>query len=240
MVSPSDAERLRQAQAGVRALVERDLRAFWESLNLSRPEAARDALLAFLPALVDAYGESAAAVAADWYDEQRAAERVPGRFRALLVVPDERVAVVETVRRAAGALFTEKPTDTLTAVTAAAGKYVLAGARQTITTSTARDPRASGWERAVRSGACGFCRMLHGRGAVYKESTVHFAAHKECNCAAVPSWDPNAPEVDVSQYEASKRMTALRERAATGDADAARQLEKHNALIQRAIDEYVD
>jgi hypothetical protein len=240
MVSRADAERLRQAQAGVRALVERDLRAFWESLNLSRPEAARDALLAFLPALVDAYGESAAAVAADWYDEMRAAERVPGRYRAHLQDSPYQDAVEPTVRRAAGALFTDSPGDALAALTATSGKYVLAAARQTIVYSTDRDPRASGWERVVRSGACKFCAMLHGRGAVYKESTVHFAAHKECNCAAVPSWDPDAPEVDVSQYEASRRMTALRERAASGDADAVRQLEKHNALIQRAIDEYVD
>jgi hypothetical protein len=72
--------------------------------------------------------------------------------------------------------------------------------------------------------------MLHGRGAVYRESTAHFAAHKSCDCAAVPSWDPDAPEVDVRLYEASKRTTGMSE------AEKAR----HNALIQRAIDEYVD
>lgn len=238
MVSRAEAERLRLAQSGIRALVERDLAAFFDALNLDRPEAARDALLDFMPALVAQYGEAAAAVAADWYDEMRAAERVPGRFRAQVQDSPYQDAVEPTVRRAAGALFTDNPAEALTALAASSGKYALAAGRQTIVYSTDHDPRTSGWERVVRSGACGFCRMLHGRGAVYKESTVHFAAHKECNCAAVPSWDPNAPEVDVAQYEASQRMTALRERAATGDADAARQLEKHNALIQRAIDEY--
>ncbi|HZB26053.1 MAG TPA: hypothetical protein VE379_07965 [Vicinamibacterales bacterium] len=244
MVSSADANRLRLAQAGLRRLVERDLDAFFASLDPSRPEAARDALLAFLPTLVSAYGESAAAVAADWYDDVRAAEAVPGRFRAVLAASPYLDAVDGTVRRAAGSLFTEEPAGTLGTLRAVVPKYVLAAARETITRSTDGDPRASGWQRVTQAGACGFCRMLAGRGAVYKESTVHFAAHGggkrggQCHCAAVPSWDPDAPEVDVVQYRASMRMTALRLRAERGDAGAARQIEDHNALIQRAIEQY--
>lgn len=70
--------------------------------------------------------------------------------------------------------------------------------------------------------------MLAGRGAVYKEATVHFASHGDCNCAAVPSWDQNAPEVDVSLYKASQRTSTM----------TPAQRESHNALIQRAIDQY--
>ncbi len=191
MPSASDTARLRQAQAGVRALVERDLEAFFGSLNLDLPEAARDALLEFVPLLVAQYGESAAAVAADWYDEMRAADRVPGRFRALVVVPDESVAAVETVRRLAGALFTPSPADALVGLVAAAPKFALTGARQTIIRSTAADPRARGWQRVVRGDACEFCRMLHGRGAVYGADTADFEAHKSCSCAAAPVWASN-------------------------------------------------
>jgi hypothetical protein len=242
MPSRAETERLRQAQVGLRSLVERDLRAFWSSLDLNKPEAARDALLRFVPDLVATYGESAAALAADWYDEVRALERIPGRFRAVMDPPNEDVALVETVRRSAGALFTDNPGDALVGITAKAGKYALAGARRTIITSTDRDPRASGWQRVTRAGACRFCRLLAGRGDVYKESTVHFAAHGDCNCAASPSWDQSAPEVDVRLYEASKRTTRLREQAASGGkkaASAARQLEDRAAAIQRAMDEYV-
>ena len=228
MVDASQTRFLREAQNGIRSLVERDLRAFWLSLNLSRPEAARDALLAFTPALVEQYGEQAAAVAADWYDEVRAAERVPGRFRAQVVAPDEREAVEGTVRRLAGDLFTENPGLMLAGLVAASPRYALEGARHTIVRSAERDPRAAGWQRVVRGGACRFCRMLHGRGAVYKESTVNFAAHKSCNCAAAPSWDQSAPEVDVRLYEASKRTTGM----------TPAQRERHNEAVQRALDEY--
>jgi hypothetical protein len=235
MVSRADADRLRSAQIGVRRLVERDLAAFWGSLNLNHPEAARDALLAFVPALVTSYGESAASVAADWYDDVRAAERVRGRFRAAMVVPDETEAVQGVVRRAAGALFTDEPAAALASITGRAALYALEGSRQTVMRSTHRDPQASGWQRVARPGACRFCRLLEGRGAVYKEATAHFAAHGgakggECNCAAVPSWDRDAPEVDVRLYEASKRTTGMSEAEKV----------RHNALIQRAVDEYVD
>lgn len=233
MVSRASADRLRRAQAGIRSLVERDLNSFWGSLNLNRPEAARDALLEFMPVLVQSYGESAAAMAADWYDETRAAERVAGRYRAAMVVPDETAAIEATTRRAAGALWTDAPNDALWMIAGRAGKYALAGARETVSHSTFRDPAASGWQRITSPGACNFCTMLAGRGAVYKKETVNFAAHGgakggECNCAAVPSWDRNAPEVDVRLYEASRRTTHM----------TPEQKANHNALIQRAIEEY--
>jgi hypothetical protein len=228
VVSSADAARLRQAQIGVRRLVERDLAEFFGSLNLGRPEAARDALLGFVPVLVAQYGESAASVAADWYDDVRASERVPGRFRALMQESPYQSAVTDTVRRAAGALFSDNPGATLLALSATTGKYALAAGRETITASTARDPRASGWQRVTRGGACGFCRMLAGRGAVYRDGTAHFASHGDCNCAAVPSWDPDAPEVDVTLYRASQRTTNM----------TPAQRERHNALIERAIGEY--
>lgn len=241
MVSPSDAERLRQAQMGVRRLVERDLDRMWERLwsqYEDRPYDLRDAFLRSLPTLVSRYGEQAAALAADWYDEQREIAGAAGRFRATLQPSPYEDAVEGTVRRTAGALFTGQPEAMRTGLMAATGKYVLAAARQTIVTATDRDPAARGWQRVVRAGACGFCRMLAGRGGLYTKTSVHFASHDDCNCASAPSWDPNAPEVDVEQYRASIRTTALRERAAAGDQQAARALAQHNALIQRAVGEY--
>src|SRR5881392_704504 len=109
MPSHSDVQQLRAEYKAIRGLVERDLRELWASLDLSRPEAARDVLLQVVPALVDSYGDAAAAVAAEWYDDMRAAAGVRGRFRAL---PQESVyltAAEGTVRRAAGDLFTENP-----------------------------------------------------------------------------------------------------------------------------------
>lgn len=243
MPTPAETEALRQLQEGIRALVIRDLTAFFGSIDLGRPEAARDALLEYVPFLVATYGEQAASLAADWYDDVRASEGIGGRFRAAMDVPDESAATEGLVHRAAGALFTDAPLAALPMIQGKVAMYAIEGARQTVMTSTMRDPRASGWQRVTRAGACRFCRMLAGRGAVYKESTVHFAAHGgakggECNCAAVPSWDPDAPEVDVFLYEASVRTSDLRRAAANGDRSAQRRLAEHNALIHRAIDEY--
>lgn len=228
MVSAADAADLRKALVGVRALVDRDLTAFFTSLNLDRPESARDQLLEFIPLLVAEYGEVAASFAADWYDEMRDAEGVPGRFRAKEQASPYTDATEGLVRRAAGSLFTENPAETLVALTASTGKYALAAGRQTVITATDSDPRASGWKRVTQSGACDFCRMLAGRGGVYKEHSAHFASHGDCNCASVPDWDPNAPEVDVAVYEASKRTTNM----------TPEQKAQHNALIHRAIEQY--
>lgn len=209
MPSQGDTQRLRTAQAGVRRLVEQDLAAFFATLDLGKPEKARGELLAFLPALVQTYGQIAATVAADWYDTVRADENIPGRFRALTVIPDETAAIDATVRRAAGDLFTDNPQAALLSLTGPAGKYALAGGRASIIRSSVADPQASGWSRATRSGSCAFCRMLAGRGAVYRRDSVDFASHAHCNCAAVPSWDADAPEVDVRAYEASMRTSLM-------------------------------
>jgi len=227
-VSPADAQRLRQAQDGVRALIERDLRALVASLDTTRPEAALAAVREYVPVLVAQYGGSAAAVAADWYDEVRADARIPGRFRAAMDVPDRSTEADATVRRLAGAIFDGDPSAMLPGLLSAIPRLALTGARQTITTSSARDPQASGWQRVTRSGACGFCRMLAGRGGVYREATVHFASHGSCNCAAVPSWDPHAPEVDVTVYRASQRTSTM----------TPEQRERHRALVRSAVERY--
>jgi hypothetical protein len=228
MPSQDDVNRLRQAQAAIRALVERDLEALFWSLNLDNAEAAAAQLRMFIPELVRQYGEAAATMAADWYDEVRAAEGVPGRFRAAMAPSPYQDAAEGLARRAAGALFTAAQADALTTLLPSVGKYALAAGRDTIATSTHRDPRAVGWQRVVRSGGCRFCRMLAGRGAVYKDTTAHFASHGHCNCAAVPSWDQDAPEVDVEIYRASARTTGMSER----------QKAQHNALIRGALDTY--
>lgn len=222
MVSASDAEALRRAQAGIRVLVLRDLEDFWRSLDLSRPERARDALLAYIPELVAQYGLDAGVFAADWYDVQRAAAGIPGAFVAAALPSPYADAVDGMVRRAAGDLFTDNPSGSLLTLRANTAKYVLAASRTTISRNADRDPRSSGWRRVTRGGGCDFCRMLAGRGGVYKESTVHFASHGDCNCAAVPSWDQSAPEVDVRLYQASQRTTTM----------TPRQRAWHNATIQ--------
>lgn len=235
MPSLSDVAELRAANQALSERVEADLAGFWRSLDLSKPEAARDALLSFVPALTSAYGGAAATIAADWYDEIRALEGVPGRFRASMAEVFPAEYVEGRVRFGASHLFTPTPDLMLPFLTGAAQKYAMQPGRDTIARSTLDDPQASGWHRETRATACKFCRMLAGRGGVYKETTAAFAAHGACHCVAAPSWDPNAPEVPASAYVASEPMQKLRDRAAKGDTGAQRQLDAHRERVRDFI-----
>lgn len=183
-----DAAVLRAAQAGISALVERDLNQFWGSLNLDNPEKARNDLLVFVPALVEVYGSAAASVAADWYDETRAEVVTGSSFRAIAATPVAADVMVAQVRFGATHLFTSNPEQTLAFLTGSSTKYSIAPARETVATSAIQDPAARGWSRITRAGSCDFCTMLSGRGHVYTEASVGFEAHGHCNCAAAPAW----------------------------------------------------
>lgn len=210
MVSAADAQAFRQAQVGIRVLVERDLNRLWDQVwsTAVSPERVRDLFLDRVPLLVERYGLDAANLAAEWFEVQRAASGVGGAFAALPVASPYQDAVEPMVRRTAGALWTPTPETMLIGLKASTGKYVLAAARATITTNTDRDPKARGWKRITSARACEFCRALAGRGGVYTEASVHFASHGDCNCAAAPEWDPSAEPVDVAAYRASVRTTS--------------------------------
>lgn len=181
MPTQSDVLVLSQAQRALAVRSQRELRRFWASLNLERPERVRDELLAFVPSLTTTYGEAGAVVAADWYDEVRAEERVPGRFRAVMGDPFPEEYVQARVRYGARHLFTETPEMLLPFLAGAVQEYVIQPARDTVTGSSRADPRSAGWRREARADACDFCHMLVGR-----RDAVAFEAHAHCNCVAVP------------------------------------------------------
>lgn len=231
MVTALDAEELRVAQEGIRTLVEERMNRIVEFLasqsNLT-PKQFRNSLIVQTNNVVFQFGEAAAGFAAEWYDAARLAEGVSGRYVAVTAPsPYGADAVEGMVRRAVGAMFQESPdlAATMRTVSTNAGKYVLGASRATVQANSFRDPKANGWRRVARGGTCDFCIMLVGRGAVYRQETVHFAAHGRCDCAAVPSFDPSAPEVDVRLYEASARTTRM----------SPSQREAHNDLIRSYI-----
>lgn len=237
MPTPAEVAQFAAANASVVDMVHRDLDSFWASLNLDRPEDARDELLEFIPILVAAYGEVAASLAAEWFEELRDEAAMAGvfaavgalaSFRAVAVDPVQSVppaAVEQTVRWAAGGLFPTNdgtprapgmpatPDATLATLRDALQRQVLQPGRDTIVRNTNTDRAARGWGRFVRPGACSFCRMLSGRGGVYTERSAAFNAHDgNCQCVAAPVWDPRAPKVDVrAQFVASARTSAMTE-----------------------------
>lgn len=208
MASRPELVQLRSANKGIVTLVHRDLARFWGTLDLAKPQAARDALLAFIPPLVTQYGDVAATVSADFYDSLRLSDGVRGKFSAVMADGPSDDRVTQTVRYGAGHLFTDTPDKTTAFLEGALSRLVLESGWDTIVESTRRDPQSSGWYR-ISGGGCSFCDGLAARGAVYSESSVDFAAHNACQCGCMPSWDPSRPEADVQQYEASRRVSSM-------------------------------
>jgi hypothetical protein len=159
------------------------------SLITTDPRATRDRLLVATPEIVSYYSDGTAALAADQYDDLRFQANVAGSFTAEPVI-DLRE---ERIRR--GVLWSVEPLYGVTDIPLATERlgqvvqYETANPyRDTITTNTRRDPRAVGWRR-IAGGGCQFCNMLAGRGAVYTESSAHFASHPHCRCSAEPVFD---------------------------------------------------
>lgn len=162
------------------------LRAFFDSLDLSKPDLARDALLEFLPALASQYGDAAAAVAAEWFEDTVGA-------RATLVVADTAAAAAGNVRYAAGKLWTPSPSDAFGLLATSLDKLVKQPSRDTVKASAVSNGMR--YARVPRGAkTCAFCLMLASRDAVYLTrksagdlgSGLGDSYHGDCDCAVLP------------------------------------------------------
>lgn len=210
-----------------------------------------------LPGLLEEYGLASSAYAADWYDEYRLERDVPGTFSAQ-PQPLREPGVQELVAWATEPLNAPVPNVQRAQVQLDGGVQLrLANvSRATVAEASYADPRARGWQR-VGSGACPFCAMLIGRGAVYSERGAHFAAHDHCHCSAVPAF--GGEPVPVKPYTPSARRASDADRARvrryleqndpakprparpTVDVDAGRtvaQLRSTLASLERSLDRF--
>lgn len=211
MATP-DPSQLRSDLTALTGMASRNLGAFWPMGSTA--EEARDALIEVLPALVDTYGEAAATIAADWYDDSRARLEVDGDFRALPAELGETGSEV-LVKWGVAPLF-QAVSDWEAARSLIEGgmqRRIVNAARVTVTESSLADPEAEGWKRAGLGG-CDFCKMLIGRGAVYREATASFASHDHCRCLAVPAWSGGGSAIAVGPYRQSQTRQAVAGRAA--------------------------
>lgn len=188
-----------QANDGIAALVERDLMAFLSSLNLARPDAVKVDLFDYMPVLIGQYGDIAATVAADWFEDLRDAEGVGGSFRAPLAdpVPIEQVnSRLGYATRASGPLFLGDSATLTAFLSMMANEYALQPGRDTVMQAAHKDNAA--WARVPEPGACKFCLMLASRGFVYSKSTVGDSKkfHGKCRCNAMPVWDETRARVE--------------------------------------------
>ncbi len=175
---------LRSETDQVVQLASRDLTRLWALVNdgATADQALRD----LLPAIVQEYGSLGAALAAEWYDQQRQKAGVRGRFTAIPIAADDRGSQA-LIEWALDKATNDESLQSL--ILGGVQRRVADHVRYTIGGSSVADPAATGWQR-VGVGACkdGFCDMLIGRGAVYSEATADFASHDNCKCSAVPAW----------------------------------------------------
>jgi len=215
MATQALVDEFRSLNADLSKLAQRDLAAFWAKLDTTDIAAARDQLTTFMTALVDAYGKPSALIAANYYDQLRAASpNAKGTFRAVMAEPAQAEAVAGTARYAMG--LVDKGT-ALGILSGATQRYVSQPGRDTIAFSSSRDPSPGRWARVPRgAGTCAWCRILASRGPVYgSASTAGNGAHyhDDCHCVPTQIWDgddlPSGYEPDslYVQYDAAREAT---------------------------------
>lgn len=193
------------------ALARNDLSTFWAALNTGgSPILVRNALLDFFPELVQAYGDAAALLAADYYDELRDVPAGSSSFRAILARPANDAQAQASTRWALGPLFESEPNpqQVLANLAGVTQRLVLQAGRDTIATSSTRDPVRTGWARVpTGTKTCRFCVMLASRGSVYGSAASAGADanrfHGDCDCVQVPIRSKrDYPEGhDVAEFE---------------------------------------
>lgn len=171
---------LRSETAGLVRYAEGDLAALWRLV--AEGASAEVALRDLLPAIVTTYGQAGAALAADWYEQQRAKFGVKRRFAAEPIVADDRGA-----QNLIGYAL-DVATDDLALRTLIAGgvqRRIADHVRLTVTEASISDPGAQGWVR-VGVGECDWCQQyLDGE---VRAVAYDFPAHDGCGCTAVPAW----------------------------------------------------
>jgi hypothetical protein len=204
MATPAEA---REALAGLTTLAQRDLLSLRPALEGLSAEGARDGLLEVLPALGLQYGDAAAALAADWYEDVRDEAEAKGRFEPILATEPDEGRWESLARWGTDPLFQASPNLAAALALIAGGlqRSIADQHRLTIVESSIADPAASGWKRVGVGANCGFCRMLIDRGHVYTEAGVTFRSHDHCNCAASPSFADNVVKVSTEPYRQSQR-----------------------------------
>lgn len=205
LVSDDDAgaNRQRRAQRGLTRLLTRDMRTLRRLIRPQALEASVPDWLEAVRALVAEYGSASATAAADFYEAERVAAAVTGRFTVPLLEPPSDGKVDNSLRWATKDLWPREPDDPATTeaqkqpidvrldaaekkAEAVVQKLVTDQGRGTVQGAVQQDRMAVGYARAAALGACAFCRLLASRGMVFKQDTAGFRAHDGCNCGVIP------------------------------------------------------
>jgi len=190
MATATQVAEFREANRALVTLAQRDLQDFWSAMNLSGdPARVRDELLGFFPDLLQAYGDTAAVLGADWYDLLRDVPASAKTFAAVLAQPASPAQAQQSARWGIGPLFAEDPDAALARLLGSTQRLVLQPGRESFAVSSARDPSRAPWARIPSGGStCSWCVMLASRGAVYSDDIAAGEMnefHDNCDCVQV-------------------------------------------------------
>src|SRR5699024_3078670 len=197
-----------QALKDIYGLAYLDVLEEWDKVSGKKAREISEHLAERAPVLVDNRGAQAAALAADHYDDARDLSPHVKRDYTATVTEPTRQGKIDALTNWANKPIIKSAiiNEVIGFSNFAAGlqKLLSEQANDTTLDNVRADPEARGWMRVTSPGAWDFCIVLAGRDGVYSEESVRFASHTDCACGAVPSWDPNAEQVDVFQYDLSK------------------------------------
>jgi hypothetical protein len=192
-------------QAALTALLATAMLKIWPLIDLSDLKGSLPRYEAAVTALVHKYGQSSAVLAARFYQQERAAAGIAGRFLPEPANPAPLGQVQASIGWATKGLWSQEPEQPAAKIltNGVAQKLVVDTGRNTLIAAIEADKHARGWARQARPDACSFCSLLSTRGAVYRsEQTAGFEAHNDCHCIPVPVFaDHYEPPAYVRQWE---------------------------------------
>jgi hypothetical protein len=191
----ASAARQRRAQSGLSRLLVRDMRSLRRLIIPSRLQESVPDWIDAVRALVDQYGAASSSLAADYYEAERVAAAVTGRFTVPLVGPPSDEQVDNSLRWATKDVWERDPDDPATTdaqrepletrlaqaekkAEAVAQKLVTDQGRGTVREAVRRDRQAVGWARTAALAACAFCKLMATRGVTFKSAD---SAGREAN-----------------------------------------------------------
>ena len=214
MPTSSDVRLLVAANRKVTSLALAEFESVWLSIDASDALAAKRVLLGATPGLVAKYGDLAATLAADLYEQWRSDAGVRGLYVPLTADPAPVGQVQASVRFAIGSLFQASPDAAAVHELLAAdviGRNIANQSRATIAANAKRDPAKPRYARIPIGRTCEFCVMLASRGAAYhSEDTALASSHGNCRCVLAPEFEPGDlpddyhPDALYDQWQAMK------------------------------------
>lgn len=158
-------------------------------------------------ALVTEYGTYAAAVAVEFYAQQREASRPATDYEAVQCYPKDWALLADDVRTEA--VRGREVAEVLRSLAGRSQQRVMAYADETVDRNAALDPAHPKWAIVPHPGACAWCVTLGSFGFAYgSESTATNARHPWCKCTPAPDFDREKPY--LSGYNPEEMYDAYR------------------------------